>query len=39
MMHGLGAIGYHQSYTYFTWRTGKREIEDYLSRSPASPTT
>ncbi len=30
MMRGLGAIGYHQSYTYFTWRTGKREIEDYL---------
>jgi starch synthase (maltosyl-transferring) len=30
MMHGLGAVGYHQSYTYFTWRTGKREIEDYL---------
>ena len=30
MMHGLGSIGYHQSYTYFTWRTGKREIEDYL---------
>ena len=31
MMHGLGAVGYHQSYTYFTWRTGKREIEDYLA--------
>lgn len=31
MMHGLGAIGYHQSYTYFTWRTGKRELEDYLT--------
>ena len=30
MMHGLGAVGYHQSYTYFTWRTGKREIEEYL---------
>ena len=30
MMHGLGAVGYHQSYTYFTWRTGKRELEDYL---------
>ncbi|WP_185995830.1 alpha-1,4-glucan--maltose-1-phosphate maltosyltransferase [Nocardioides campestrisoli] len=30
MMHGLGAIGFHQSYTYFTWRTGKRELEDYL---------
>jgi len=30
MMHGLGAIGYHQSYTYFTWRNEKTEIEDYL---------
>ncbi len=30
MMHGLGAVGFHQSYTYFTWRTHKREIEDYL---------
>jgi starch synthase (maltosyl-transferring) len=30
MMHGLGAIGYQQSYTYFTWRTEKGEIEDYL---------
>ncbi len=31
MMHGLGAVGYHQSYTYFTWRTAKWEIEEYLS--------
>ncbi|CUR56077.1 putative glucanase glgE [metagenome] len=30
MMHALGAIGYHQSYTYFTWRTAKWEIEAYL---------
>jgi starch synthase (maltosyl-transferring) len=30
MMHGLGSIGYHQSYTYFTWRNEKTEIEDYL---------
>ncbi len=30
MMHGLGAVGYHQSYTYFTWRTARGEIEDYL---------
>lgn len=30
MMHGLGAIGFHQSYTYFTWRTAKWEIEEYL---------
>lgn len=30
MMHGLGAIGYHQSYTYFTWRNAKWELEEYL---------
>jgi len=30
MMHGLGAVGYHQSYTYFTWRTAKWELEEYL---------
>ncbi|CAB4725297.1 MAG: DUF3416 domain-containing protein [Actinobacteria bacterium] len=30
MMRGLGAIGFHQSYTYFTWRTAKWEIEEYL---------
>jgi starch synthase (maltosyl-transferring) len=30
MMHGLGAIGFHQSYTYFTWRNAKWELEDYL---------
>jgi starch synthase (maltosyl-transferring) len=29
-MSGLGAIGFQQSYTYFTWRTAKWEIEDYL---------
>ncbi len=31
MMHGLGAIGYHQSYTYFTWRTTKQELESYFT--------
>jgi starch synthase (maltosyl-transferring) len=30
MMHGLGAIGFHQSYTYYTWRTARWELEDYL---------
>ncbi|MEZ5092971.1 alpha-1,4-glucan--maltose-1-phosphate maltosyltransferase [Nocardioides sp.] len=30
MMHALGSVGFHQSYTYFTWRTAKWEIEDYL---------
>jgi starch synthase (maltosyl-transferring) len=30
MMRGLGAVGFHQSYTYFTWRTAKWELEEYL---------
>ncbi|KRB77310.1 alpha-1,4-glucan--maltose-1-phosphate maltosyltransferase [Nocardioides sp. Root190] len=30
MMQTLGAVGFHQSYTYFTWRTDKVDIEDYL---------
>jgi starch synthase (maltosyl-transferring) len=30
MMRALGSIGYHQSYTYFTWRTARWEIEEYL---------
>ncbi len=30
MMRGLGAIGFHQSYTYFTWRNAKWEIAEYL---------
>lgn len=30
MMHGLGAVGFHQSYTYFTWRNAKWELEQYL---------
>jgi starch synthase (maltosyl-transferring) len=31
MMHTLGRIGFHQSYTYFTWRTGKQELVEYLT--------
>src|SRR4249919_3715016 len=30
MMRGLGAVGFHQSYTYFTWRNAKWELEEYL---------
>ena len=30
MLQTLGAIGFHQSYTYFTWRTEKVDVEDYL---------
>ncbi len=29
MMHELARIGFTQSYTYFTWRTGKGELQDY----------
>jgi len=29
MMHMLAKIGFTQSYTYFTWRTGKAELEEY----------
>jgi len=30
MMHALAAIGFHQSYTYFTWRNTAAEITGYL---------
>ncbi|MFE0175882.1 alpha-1,4-glucan--maltose-1-phosphate maltosyltransferase [Streptomyces sp. NPDC059002] len=30
MMRTLAAIGFQQSYTYFTWRNGKDELTDYL---------
>jgi starch synthase (maltosyl-transferring) len=29
MMHSLGKAGFHQSYTYFTWRTSKFELTEY----------
>ncbi len=29
MMHALGKAGFHQSYTYFTWRTSKAELIAY----------
>ncbi|MGD0430165.1 MAG: alpha-1,4-glucan--maltose-1-phosphate maltosyltransferase [Acetobacteraceae bacterium] len=30
VMYRLGKLGFTQSYTYFTWRNEKREIEAYL---------
>ncbi|TDQ53602.1 alpha-1,4-glucan--maltose-1-phosphate maltosyltransferase [Actinorugispora endophytica] len=30
MMHTLAKAGFHQSYTYFTWRNEKEELEEYL---------
>ncbi len=29
MMHELAKIGFHQSYTYFTWRNTREELEEY----------
>ena len=31
MMRTLGAIGFHQSYTYFTWRHTKKELAEYFT--------
>ncbi|MBO1750834.1 alpha-1,4-glucan--maltose-1-phosphate maltosyltransferase [Actinotalea sp. BY-33] len=31
MMHTLARIGFHQSYTYFTWRNTKAELAEYLT--------
>jgi len=31
MMRALAAVGFHQSYTYFTWRNAKWELEEYLN--------
>ena len=30
MMHTLAKIGFHQSYTYFTWRNDAQELEKYM---------
>ncbi len=31
MMRALATVGFDQSYTYFTWRNAKWEIEEYLT--------
>ncbi len=38
MMRALATIGFHQSYTYFTWRNSRAEITEYLQElaGPAS---
>ena len=30
MMHTLGKVGFHQSYTYFTWRHTATELQEYV---------
>jgi starch synthase (maltosyl-transferring) len=36
-MKALAKLGFNQSYTYFTWRTGKDELQTYLSEITAYP--
>jgi starch synthase (maltosyl-transferring) len=31
MMRALATVGFHQSYTYFTWRNNRPELESYLT--------
>nr|WP_246081434.1 alpha-1,4-glucan--maltose-1-phosphate maltosyltransferase [Homoserinimonas aerilata] len=31
MLRSLAQVGFHQSYTYFTWRNTKLELEEYLA--------
>jgi starch synthase (maltosyl-transferring) len=37
IMKALAKLGFTQSYTYFTWRTGKAEIEEYLNELVRPP--
>ncbi len=37
VMHRLAKLGFTQSYTYFTWRTGKRELTEYFTELTTAP--
>jgi len=37
VMKALAKLGFSQSYTYFTWRTGKEELQAYLSEITRHP--
>ena len=37
MMKALAKVGFNQSYTYFTWRNFRHEIEDYLRELTQGP--
>jgi starch synthase (maltosyl-transferring) len=37
VMKALAKLGFSQSYTYFTWRTGKAEFQEYLSELTRYP--
>ena len=38
-MYRLAKLGFSQSYTYFTWRTEKKELEDYLYEITTPPVS
>jgi starch synthase (maltosyl-transferring) len=37
IMYRLAKVGFSQSYTYFTWRNSKRELEAYLTELDTEP--
>ena len=37
VMAKLAEVGFSQSYTYFTWRTGRTELEEYLEELAHGP--
>lgn len=37
MMARLGKVGFSQSYTYFTWRNSKQELQSYFTELSQSP--
>ena len=39
MMYRLGKVGFSQSYTYFTWRSTKGELTDYLRELTTTDVT
>ncbi|WP_314244142.1 alpha-1,4-glucan--maltose-1-phosphate maltosyltransferase [Streptomyces sp. DSM 40907] len=38
MMRALAAVGFQQSYTYFTWRNTKAELTEYLTELADTPS-
>ncbi|CAN5642338.1 alpha-1,4-glucan--maltose-1-phosphate maltosyltransferase [soil metagenome] len=39
VMYRLAKVGFSQSYTYFTWRTEKAELADYLGELTSPPVS
>ncbi len=39
VMHRLAKLGFTQSYTYFTWRTGRDEMAEYITEVTSPPVS